>query len=42
MFLRNIPHIHKHEKRENKDQWHGAEIQVIIEGNWTTYRVSGS
>ncbi|CAA6670188.1 unnamed protein product [Spirodela intermedia] len=35
---RNIPHIHKHEKRENKDQWHGAEIQVIIEGNWTTYR----
>ncbi|CAA6675079.1 unnamed protein product [Spirodela intermedia] len=37
---RNIPHIHKHEKRENKDQWHGAEIQVIIEGNWTTYRVN--
>ncbi|XP_078438414.1 topoisomerase 6 subunit B isoform X2 [Wolffia australiana] len=35
---RNIPHIHAHEKRENKDQWHGAEIQVIIEGNWTTYR----
>ncbi|XP_020574924.1 DNA topoisomerase 6 subunit B [Phalaenopsis equestris] len=35
---KNIPHIHLHEKRENKDQWHGAEIQVIIEGNWTTYR----
>uniref|UniRef100_A0A1D1YNR4 DNA topoisomerase 6 subunit B n=1 Tax=Anthurium amnicola TaxID=1678845 RepID=A0A1D1YNR4_9ARAE len=35
---RNIPHIHLHEKRDNKDQWHGAEIQVIIEGNWTTYR----
>ncbi|KAH0457623.1 hypothetical protein IEQ34_012938 [Dendrobium chrysotoxum] len=34
----NIPHIHLHEKRENKDHWHGAEIQVIIEGNWTTYR----
>lgn len=34
----NIPHIHLHEKRENKDKWHGAEIQVIIEGNWTTYR----
>lgn len=34
----NIPHIHLQEKRENKDKWHGAEIQVIIEGNWTTYR----
>ncbi|OMP04162.1 hypothetical protein COLO4_09893 [Corchorus olitorius] len=36
---RNIPHIHLHEKRDNKDRWHGAEIQVVIEGNWTTYRV---
>ncbi|XP_008782884.2 DNA topoisomerase 6 subunit B [Phoenix dactylifera] len=35
---RNIPHVHLHEKREKKDRWHGAEIQVIIEGNWTTYR----
>lgn len=35
---RNIPHIHIHEKRENKDTWHGAEIQIVIEGNWTTYR----
>ncbi|CAM8964552.1 unnamed protein product [Rhodiola kirilowii] len=35
---RNIPHIHKHEKQENKELWHGAEIQVVIEGNWTTYR----
>ncbi|KAH9618145.1 hypothetical protein KSS87_008498 [Heliosperma pusillum] len=34
----NIPHVHLHDKRENKDQWHGAEIQVVIEGNWTTYR----
>lgn len=35
---RNIPHVHLHEKRENKEKWHGAEIQVVIEGNWTTYR----
>ncbi|GMH10304.1 hypothetical protein Nepgr_012145 [Nepenthes gracilis] len=35
---RNIPHVHLHEKRDNKDHWHGAEIQVVIEGNWTTYR----
>lgn len=37
--FRNIPHIHVHEKRENKERWHGAEIQIVIEGNWTTYRV---
>ncbi|KAJ9697907.1 hypothetical protein PVL29_007152 [Vitis rotundifolia] len=35
---RNIPHIHLHEKRDNKERWRGAEIQVVIEGNWTTYR----
>ncbi|KAJ1424422.1 Ribosomal protein S13-like, H2TH [Sesbania bispinosa] len=35
---KNIPHVHLHEKRENKERWHGAEIQVVIEGNWTTYR----
>ncbi|CAM0950876.1 unnamed protein product [Alopecurus aequalis] len=35
---KNVPHIHLHEKRENNDHWHGAEIQVIIEGNWTTHR----
>ena len=39
LIFRNIPHVHLHEKRENKDRWHGAEIQVVIEGNWTTYRV---
>lgn len=38
---RNIPHIHLHEKKPNKEKWHGAEIQVVIEGNWTTYRVRG-
>lgn len=40
-FFRNIPHIHLHEKKGNKEKWHGAEIQVVIEGNWTTYRVRG-
>ncbi|KAF6158725.1 hypothetical protein GIB67_040239 [Kingdonia uniflora] len=36
---RNIPHIHLHEKQESKERWHGAEIQIVIEGNWTTYRI---
>ncbi|GJW50669.1 retrovirus-related pol polyprotein from transposon TNT 1-94, partial [Tanacetum coccineum] len=31
---------HLHEKRYDKEQWHGAEIQVVIEGKWTTYRKS--
>ncbi|WOH08774.1 hypothetical protein DCAR_0728222 [Daucus carota subsp. sativus] len=35
---RNIPHIHLHEKRDLKEHWHGAEIQIVIAGNWTTYR----
>ncbi|KAL6591876.1 hypothetical protein ACP70R_049739 [Stipagrostis hirtigluma subsp. patula] len=35
---KNVPHVHLHEKTENKSHWHGAEIQVIIEGNWTTHR----
>ncbi|OIS98705.1 PREDICTED: DNA topoisomerase 6 subunit B isoform X1 [Nicotiana attenuata] len=35
---KNVPHIHVHEKRENNERWHGAEIQIVIEGNWTTYR----
>lgn len=39
IYFRNVPHIHLHEKRDDKDKWHGAEIQVVIEGNWTTYRV---
>ncbi|KAI5081155.1 hypothetical protein GOP47_0004338 [Adiantum capillus-veneris] len=35
---KNIPHVHLHEKLDNSFRWHGAEIQVTIEGNWTTYR----
>ncbi|KAK1390776.1 DNA topoisomerase 6 subunit B [Heracleum sosnowskyi] len=35
---KNIPHIHLHEKRDLKEHRHGAEIQVVIAGNWTTYR----
>ncbi|XP_052623305.1 DNA topoisomerase 6 subunit B [Lactuca sativa] len=34
---RNIPHIHLHEKIGGNENWHGAEIKVVIEGNWTAY-----
>ncbi|KAG5594975.1 hypothetical protein H5410_036207 [Solanum commersonii] len=38
LLFRNVPHIHIHDKWENKDWWHGSEIQIVIEGNWTTYQ----
>ncbi|KAL7615898.1 hypothetical protein Lser_V15G04456 [Lactuca serriola] len=34
---RNVPRIHLHEKIGGMENWHGAEIKVVIEGNWTTY-----
>ena len=35
---RNEPNVHKEEKIANPGDWHGAELSVIIEGNWTAYR----
>ncbi|XP_052623311.1 DNA topoisomerase 6 subunit B [Lactuca sativa] len=35
--IRNIPHIHLHEKIGGNENWHGAEIKVVIDGNWKTY-----
>ncbi|KAL3363205.1 hypothetical protein AABB24_012482 [Solanum stoloniferum] len=36
-IYKNVPHI-IHEKGENKNRWHGAEIQIVIERNWIMYR----
>ena len=35
---KNEPNVHSAEKTPNDSAWHGAELSVIIEGNWTTYR----
>ena len=35
---RNEPNVHKVEKLPNPGDWHGAELSVIIEGNWSAYR----
>ncbi|BBN02322.1 DNA topoisomerase VI subunit B [Marchantia polymorpha subsp. ruderalis] len=35
---KNVPHVHVHEKRPNTEKWRGAELQVTIAGNWSTYR----
>lgn len=35
---KNEPNVHKEQKIPNDGKWHGAELSVTIEGNWTTYR----
>lgn len=35
---RNEPNIHEEKLLENPERWHGAELSVIIEGNWSYYR----
>jgi DNA topoisomerase-6 subunit B len=31
---RNEPNVHKVEKTPNTEEWHGAELSVIIEVGW--------
>lgn len=40
-IYKNEPNVIVHERRPNPDRWHGAEVSVVIEGNWSTYRVCG-
>ncbi|KAF5829235.1 topoisomerase VI B subunit, transducer-domain-containing protein [Dunaliella salina] len=35
---RNEPNVHKEEQLPNTDGWHGAQLSLTIEGNWSTYR----
>jgi hypothetical protein len=35
---RNEPTVHKCEQLPNNDHWHGSQLSVTIEGNWSTYR----
>eukprot|EP00877_Chromochloris_zofingiensis_P003200 jgi/Chrzof1/12881/Cz07g10220.t1 len=35
---KNEPNVHKSEKLDNTDHWHGAQLSVTIEGNWSNYR----
>ena len=30
--------MHSSSKLPNADHWHGAELSVTIEGNWSSYR----
>lgn len=35
---RNAPNVHASSKLPNPDGWHGAQLSVTIEGNWSSYR----
>lgn len=37
-IYRNEPHVIKHTKTPNTDNWRGTKISVVVGGNWTTYR----
>lgn len=35
---RNQPNVHESKLLDNSDGWHGAELSVVIAGNWQYYR----
>ena len=35
---RNQPNVHVSKLLDNPDGWHGAELSLIIAGNWQYYR----
>lgn len=35
---RNEPNVHREAQLPNPDGWHGAQLSLIIEGNWQYYR----
>jgi DNA topoisomerase-6 subunit B len=37
-IYKNCPRIMEHEKKVNHEQWLGTEMEVLIAGNWTTYK----
>ena len=37
-ITKNIPKILQHEKRKNTNQWLGTQLELLIAGNWTTYK----
>lgn len=35
---KNEPNIRVHEKKANDDGWHGSQVELVISGNWRTYK----
>ena len=37
-ITKNIPRVIKHTKKPNKEGWIGTSLELLIAGNWTTYK----
>mmetsp|Transcript_23092 Transcript_23092/g.64022 ORF Transcript_23092/g.64022 Transcript_23092/m.64022 type:complete len:724 (-) Transcript_23092:3965-6136(-) len=37
-ITKNCPNIIEHSQRKNDEGWMGTELELLIAGNWTTYR----
>jgi DNA topoisomerase-6 subunit B len=37
-ITKNVPRIVEHKKQANKNNWVGTELEILIAGNWTTYK----
>ena len=37
-IYKNRPRVIEHEERPNDEMWIGTEMQVLVAGNWTTYK----
>ena len=37
-ITKNLPNIIEHTKRPNTEGWFGTELELLIAGNWTTYK----
>ena len=34
----NCPRVIQHKRQDNKQKWVGTELEILIAGNWTTYK----
>eukprot|EP01082_Thalassiosira_pseudonana_P013595 g12148.t1 g12148 contig6:1316318-1318642(-) len=37
-IYKNCPRIIEHKQKDNTENWIGTEMQVLVSGNWTTYK----
>ncbi|KAL7551483.1 hypothetical protein ACHAWF_014693 [Thalassiosira exigua] len=37
-IYKNCPRVLEHKQQTNTEQWIGTEMQVLVAGNWTTYK----
>ena len=37
-IYKNCPRVLEHTQKANTEEWIGTEMQVLVAGNWTTYK----